>query len=84
MSTNENMYVTVDDLMHQEVMHLTTHGRPQDGIVFVCQEHGVQPFHAFLHPPVNASAIELGCGCTFFCRAGGELVKVTGPGRTPL
>lgn len=58
---------TVDDLMHQEVQHLTTQGMPQSGIVFVCQTHGVRPFHALAHPMpgIQAPGIVLGCGCAF-------------------
>jgi hypothetical protein len=67
---------TVDDLMHQEVQRLTANGQRQEGLVLICQEHGVQPFEAFYHPPVYQPALQLGCGCTFFARESGEIVQV--------
>jgi hypothetical protein len=82
MSTNANMYVTVDDLMHGD--YRTSQGLPQEGIVFVCKEHGVQPFRALMHPlrsslqVIQDAGIQLDCGCCF---------KVAGDGavsRRPL
>lgn len=75
---NAESYVTVADLKKGD--YRTSRGHPQEGICFVCLEHGVQPFEAFFHPPTYQPAIQLGCGCTFFCREGGEIAKVTLPG----
>jgi len=57
---------------------MTTRGQRQEGVVFVCQEHGVQPFGAFYHPPAYQPALELGCGCIFFARESGELARLKG------
>lgn len=79
MSTNANMYTTVDDLMHGN--YVTSTGKPQEGIVFVCQKHGIQPFQALLHPMrsslqvIQGAGIQLGCGCLFDVKRDGSISK---------
>lgn len=57
--------------------YTTDTGKRQEGVAFVCLEHGLQPFRAFYHPPTYQPAIQLGCGCLFFARNDGEIVKIT-------
>jgi hypothetical protein len=75
MSWNENMEITVDDLMNQE--HRTSRGLPQEGIAFVCKEHGVQPLSAVYHHdhPVVGLAISLHCKCYFRVAQDGSVSK---------
>lgn len=56
-------HMTVADVMRGTF--LTSRGQPQRGVAFVCQEHGVQPFHAIVHLPGRNGGIELDCGCHF-------------------
>jgi hypothetical protein len=60
LTVDDTVHVTVDDLMHGTFV--TSRGLPQEGIVFVCQKHGIQPFHEIRHAPAG---IELDCGCFF-------------------
>jgi hypothetical protein len=75
MSTNANMYVTVDDLMHGS--YRTSRGLPQEGIALVCLEHGVQPLSAVYHHdhPIVGLAISLGCKCYFKVAEDGSVSK---------
>ena len=56
-------YVTVKDLKAGN--YRTSRGQPQEGIAFLCLEHGVQPFHSFRHTTLHPHGIDLECGCFF-------------------
>lgn len=62
---NAENYVTVTDL--KKGKYRTFRGKPQEGIAFVCLEHGIQPFVELWweHPDDLNSGVALGCGCEF-------------------
>lgn len=65
-------YILVSDL--NRGTFVTSHGKPQEGIAFVCLEHGIQPFGGFLSP-TDLPTFDLGCGCSFAAHLDGSLKK---------